>query len=285
MNSFGKILVHLDDSLECDRRLDLAQQVANIGSDSGATSSVVEAVYASTPSYLASTMAYGEYSAVTFSILIEADEKRRNQAKLRFDAWAEKSDGYASWNAEIMEMPGYSLLRHSWLADLLVLGQYNASDSGMHTIPKNLIASLVMDSGKPALILPFIGSLKSTLQNVMIAWKPTRESANALSASLPFLQNAKSIHLVADVQQDVSEEFRGRFEAYLRANGILIKPSFQSSYGISAGGEELLSRSVDLGADLLVMGCYGHSRAREFVLGGASRTILESMTLPILMAH
>jgi nucleotide-binding universal stress UspA family protein len=285
MTSFGKILVHLDDSLEGDRRLDLALQVGNIRSKSEATASVIEVVYASTPSYLATTMAYGEYSAAAFSILMEADENRRNKAKLRFDGWAEKSGLYASWNAEITEMPGYSLLRHSWLADLLVLGQYNPADPGMHTVPKNLIDSLVIESGKPALILPFIGSMKSMLQNVMIAWKPTRESANALSASLPFLQNAKSIHLVADVRQEVSDEFRERFEAYLRANGVLVKPSFHSSFGIKTGGEELLSWSVDLGADLLVMGCYGHSRAREFVLGGASRTILESMTLPILMAH
>jgi nucleotide-binding universal stress UspA family protein len=285
MTGFGKILVHLDDSLEGDRRLALAHQVANIGANSGATPSVIEAVYASTPSYLATTMAYGEYSAATFSILMEADEKRRNQAKLRFDSWTEKSGVRAPWQAEITEMPGYSLLRHSWLADLLVLAQYNSADPGMHTVPKNLIDSLVIDSGKPALILPFIGTMKSTLQNVMIAWKATRESANALSASMPFLQNAKSIHLVADVRQEVSDEFRGRFEAYLRANGISIKPSFQSSFGIKTGGEELLSWSVDLGADLLVMGCYGHSRAREFVLGGASRTILESMTLPVLMAH
>ncbi len=285
MNSFGKILVHLDDSVEGDRRLDLALQVGNIRSKSEATASVIEVVYASTPSYLATTMAYGEYSAAAFSVLVEADENRRSKAKLRFDGWAEKSGVYASWNAEIMELPGYSLLRHSWFADLLVLGQYNSADPDMHTVPKDLIDSLVIESGKPALILPFIGSMKSTLQNVMIAWKPTRESANALSASLPFLQNAKSIHLVADVRQEVSDEFRERFEAYLRANGVLVKPSFQSSFGVKTGGEALLSWSVDLGADLLVMGCYGHSRAREFVLGGASRSILESMTLPVLMAH
>ena len=50
-------------------------------------------------------------------------------------------------------------------------------------------------------------------------------------------------------------------------------------------GELLLSRCADLSADLLVMGCYGHSRAREWVLGGTSRTVLHSMTLPVLMAH
>jgi len=71
---------------------------------------------------------------------------------------------------------------------------------------------------------------------------------------------------------------------YLRLNGV--EASWQEQGNeTSALGELLLSRSFDLGADLLVMGCYGHSRAREWVLGGTSRTVLESMTLPVLMAH
>jgi nucleotide-binding universal stress UspA family protein len=152
-------------------------------------------------------------------------------------------------------------------------------------VEKSFPSSLIIDSGKPALILPFIGSMKSTLQNVMIAWKSSKESSRALSAAIPFLQNAQKIHLVADIPQLESDEFMRRFELYLRANGITVKPSFQKSSGLNADGEMLLSRVADAGADLLVMGCYGHSRTREFVLGGTSRTILESMTLPTLMAH
>ncbi len=182
-------------------------------------------------------------------------------------------------------MPANSLLRYSWLADLLVLAQSNASDPGMSAVPRNLLANLIIDSGKPALIIPYIGSMKSTLRNVMIAWKPTRESSRALSASIPFLINAKSIHLVADINPAESDDFRQRIESYLRANGVLEKPIFHSSFGLDGAGEGLLSMASDLAADLLVMGCYGHSRTREFVLGGASRTILKAMTLPILMSH
>ncbi len=285
MNSLGKILVHLDDSLEGDNRLKVARQVAQIRSNLGGAPSEIEAVYAATPSYLVASMAYSEYSAGTVAMLMEADEKRCQQAKARFDQWAQTPGQRISWVAESTEMPGNSLLKYSWLADLLVLAQNNASDPGMSTVPRNLIVNLIIDSGKPGLIVPYIGSMKSTLQNIMIAWKPTRESARALMAAIPFLQNAKTIHLVADIPGEESDHFRQRFESYLLVNGVSVKPSFHSSFGADAGGEGLLSMASDVAADLLVMGCYGHSRTREFVLGGASRTILQSMTLPILMAH
>jgi nucleotide-binding universal stress UspA family protein len=285
MNSLGKILVHLDDSLDGDNRLKIARQVAQIRSNLGGAPSEIEAVYATTPSYLAASMAYSEYSAGTVAMLMEADDKRSLQAKTRFDQWAQTPGAKVTWVSITNEMPSNSLLRYSWLADLLVLAQNNAADPGMSTVPRNLIANLIIDSGKPGLIVPYIGSMKSTLQNIMIAWKPTRESARALTASIPFLQNAKSIHLMADIPAAESEEFKRRFESYLRVNGVSIKPSFHSSSGADAGGEGLLSMASDAAADLLVMGCYGHSRTREFVLGGASRTILQSMTLPILMAH
>ncbi len=285
MNSLGKILVHLDDSLDGDSRLKVARQVAQIRAASGSAPSDIEAIYATTPSYLAASMAYSEYSAGTVGMLMDADEKRSLQAKARFDQWAQTPGPRMSWVSVTNEMPSNSLLRHSWLADLLVLAQNNAADPGMSTVPRNLLANLIIDSGKPGLIVPYIGTMKSTLQNVMIAWKPTRESSRALSASILFLKNAKSLHLMADIPAAESDEFRRRFESYLRVNGVLVKPSFHSSFGADSGGEGLLSMAADVGADLLVMGCYGHSRTREFVLGGASRTILQSMTLPILMAH
>jgi nucleotide-binding universal stress UspA family protein len=73
-------------------------------------------------------------------------------------------------------------------------------------------------------------------------------------------------------------------EAYLALHGVQAVLEQQAAVP-DEPGELLLSRAADLGADLLVMGCYGHSRAREFVLGGATRTVLASMTLPVLMCH
>jgi nucleotide-binding universal stress UspA family protein len=286
MNSIGKIVVHLDDSPKGDLRLQLGRQVALMLTQPGVSLSAIEAVYATTPSYLVASMGYSEFSAGTVAMLMEADGKRGAQAQARFNDWASANPGLEIvWQSLPNEAPGASLMHFAWLADLLVLGQHDPSDASMSGVPRNFIANLLVDSGKPGLIVPYIGLMKSTLQTVLIAWKATRESSRALVASIPFLQRAKAIHVLADVPSAENGAFSRRFEAYLRSNGITASIGFHSSVGIGAGGEGMLSAAADVSADLLVMGCYGHSRTREFVLGGASRTILQSMTLPVLMAH
>jgi nucleotide-binding universal stress UspA family protein len=285
MNSFENILVHLDDSLSGEKRLELARQVAQIRTQQTSSHSHIEAVYATPPSHLSSAMPYSEYSMRSFTRRMDDDAKRRNETKALFDQWVQTPGPAIVWHERSAELPRVSLVNRSLFADLVVLGQFNAVDPGMADETKHLNSNLIIDSGKPALILPFIGSMSSTLQNIMIAWNPSRESSRALAAAIPFLQNAKSIHLIADIPNLDSDDLQGSLERYLRSNGITVKPTFESSSGLNAVGELILSRAVDVGADLLVMGCYGHSRAREFVIGGASRTILESMTLPTLMVH
>jgi nucleotide-binding universal stress UspA family protein len=117
---------------------------------------------------------------------------------------------------------------------------------------------------------------------VMVAWKATRESARALSAAMPLLQSAQSVRVALD--GDTTPLHRDLLLAHLHRHGIQAT-THELSSSPSSAGEAILSMAADGGADLIVMGCYGHSRAREFVLGGASRTVLESMTVPVLMAH
>jgi nucleotide-binding universal stress UspA family protein len=115
-----------------------------------------------------------------------------------------------------------------------------------------------------------------------VAWKASRESAHALSASVPLLQHAGSVGIAID--EGTSRSERDLLLNHLRRHGIEATQHLLPSTNATAG-EAILSLAADVGAELVVMGCYGHSRAREFVLGGASRTVLESMTVPILMAH
>ena len=138
-------------------------------------------------------------------------------------------------------------------------------------------------SGKPALIVPYIGAPKTTAQTIVIAWKETPEAARAVSAAMPLLQRASQVHVVCWSQDEAKVGgVRLDLKGYLALSGV-------DAVWHQEGGEPerlgdlLLSRAFDLHADLLVMGCYGHSRAREWVLGGTSRTILQTMTLPVLM--
>lgn len=119
----------------------------------------------------------------------------------------------------------------------------------------------------------------------MIAWKPTRESAHAVTAAIPFLRHSKRIHLTLSDEDGAIAEQATALEGYLRLHGVQAPIQRHSSVSAETPGDGLLSLAADVGADLLVMGCYGHSRARKLVLGGASRTVLKSMTLPVLMAH
>jgi nucleotide-binding universal stress UspA family protein len=144
--------------------------------------------------------------------------------------------------------------------------------------------SVLLSCGKPALVIPSIYKAEPIGRTVLVAWKPTRESARALSAALPFLQRAQQVHLALWSEPEGDETPGPDVEASLRRHGVtaIVHRDVARNRDV---GELLLSRAADLGADLLVMGCYGRSRAREWALGGASRSVLQTMTVPVLMAH
>jgi nucleotide-binding universal stress UspA family protein len=166
-----------------------------------------------------------------------------------------------------------------------VLGQHDATDPLTVGIPSDFVPSVLLASGRPALVLPYVDIGTTFGQQVLIAWKPTRESAHAVTAAIPFLRHARRIHLtIADERGAIAEQ-SAALEDYLRLHGVQAPIQRHAPVLAETPGDGLLSLAADVGADLLVMGCYGHSRARELVLGGASRTVLKSMTLPVLMAH
>ena len=119
-----------------------------------------------------------------------------------------------------------------------------------------------------------------------MAWKNTREAAHAVSAALPFLCRSERVHVVAwrDVDEEGETNAPLDIEQYLRSHGVTATMHRHQDRPVEVG-DALLSMVADVGADLLVMGCYGHSRAREWVLGGVTRTVLGAMTVPVLMAH
>jgi nucleotide-binding universal stress UspA family protein len=119
---------------------------------------------------------------------------------------------------------------------------------------------------------------------VLVAWRATRESAHALSTALPLLQSAKEVHLVAAADPDDPVPPMSALRTFLRMHGIERMHEHHAPHDRHAG-EALLALAARVDAGLLVMGAYGHSRARELVLGGATRTVLASATVPVWMAH
>jgi nucleotide-binding universal stress UspA family protein len=212
-----------------------------------------------------------------FDTAREVDGNRVRLARERFEAaapgprmrWAELVDNSV--------IPGFA--REALGADLLVLGQHDPNDPEGQAVPADFVESVIVDSGRPAIVVPYAGEFADFGRNVLVAWKATRESARAVAAAMPFLEAAKTVHVSS---WDGTEPHQ--IDVLLRSHGIDARFHREGRAGADIG-EYLLSRAAELGADLLVMGCYGHSRARELVLGGASRSVLDAMTLPVLMVH
>jgi nucleotide-binding universal stress UspA family protein len=277
--SFAQLLVHLDASPQAVQRLQAARR---IGQAQGAA---VTALYAVTPSFVELPFA-PEIGPGIAANLRDIDDALKARARTAFEQSLATPGVPVAW-AEVRDDPVMAAFAQQALyADLLVLGQHDPSSTSSSGVPIDFAETVMLVSGKPALILPYTGALPEVIgDTVVIAWKPTREAAHALGAAMPLLQRARRVRILTWAGDDELMEGSGlNLDGYLKLHGVEATWHRQGDEPKDLG-ELLLSRAFDLEADLLVMGCYGHSRAREWVLGGTSRTVLQSMTLPVLMAH
>lgn len=277
MNAYKQLLVHLDDSARNVPRLRAARA---IGAAHGCS---IAACYAVASSYLEA--AYGaDVAPALLASLAEWDEERRDRARQTFDAEVRTPGPAVGWSDVKGIGCTMEFARQAFYADLLVLGQHDPSAPGGAAGDFN--ETVMLTSGKPTLVMPYVGWSGSIGRNAVIAWKETREAARAVAAAIPLLLQAQTVHVLhwAKEPPPAVDGATLSLRSYLRLYGI--EPVWHEGGEEPATvGELALSRACDLGADLLVMGCYGHSRMRELVLGGMTRTLLRSMTLPVLMTH
>jgi nucleotide-binding universal stress UspA family protein len=192
----------------------------------------------------------------------------------------------AEWR-EIPEGPDANPALHARYADLIILGQLDPDREQAELIlpPPEQVA---LSSGRPVLIVPYAGDFDHVGRRVLIAWNATREAARAIGDAMPLLMAAELVSvLTIDPREgpDGHGELPGADIAlHLARHGVTAQVERTVSAGLPVG-DVLLSRLADLGADLLVMGAYGHSRMREVLLGGATQSVLRSMTVPVLMSH
>jgi nucleotide-binding universal stress UspA family protein len=176
---------------------------------------------------------------------------------------------------------------HGRYADLVVVGQAdpNAPDAPQAMEDNK---SVIFAAGRPLLFVPYAGKVKTLGKHAFVAWNASREATRAVTDALPLLQRADRVTvMVVRPRADLHAhgEIPGAdLAAYLARHGVKVEVMAEEGEGIDVG-DLMLSRVADLGCDLIVMGAYSHSRLREWILGGATRTILESMTVPVLMSH
>jgi len=177
------------------------------------------------------------------------------------------------------------VIEHGRTCDLVVVPQSRSDDgSGIET---GFAEQVVMDCGRPVLVIPTYGEFEKIGTSVLVAWNSARESSRAVFDGMSFLQQADKVDvswLNPDKGEDGMDLPGAEIATVLARHNIKVVVEAIPTGGLAIG-EALLSHASDIGADMLVMGAYGHSRMREFVFGGATRTILESMTVPVLMSH
>jgi nucleotide-binding universal stress UspA family protein len=177
--------------------------------------------------------------------------------------------------------PGAVIAELARLHDLVVMGQSQAE--GVRLAPQ-VPERVVLESGRPTLMIPYAGVFERVGGRILVAWNGTREAARAVADTLPLLVRAEQVVVLEiDLAEDRAAP-GSALVAHLRRHGAKAEARHTVSAGIALG-EILLSAVADAGSDLLVMGAYGHSRVRELALGGVTRTVLEEMTIPVVMSY
>lgn len=178
-----------------------------------------------------------------------------------------------------------ALMSAALTADLVVLGQPHAASEPRLA---GLAPEVLLHGGRPVLLLPHIAPPNVHVgARVLVGWNASRACARAISDALPILRRAKHVDVVRFERPAVGVEFRadgfGGLDDWLAAHGVRAQlECVPSEIGVA---DALLSRAADGGHDLVVMGGYGHSRFREALLGGATRSMLKQMTVAVLMSH
>ncbi len=216
----------------------------------------------------------------------DAMSKARVEASnLAFVKAAKGAQVSTEWRAE-SGFAATQLAVHARYADLLVLGQ--SDPDAEDEVSADLPETLALSSGRPVLVVPHIGAKAPVGKNIMLCWNASRESARAATDALPLLRGADKV-TVLSVDPKPSDRGHGAepgadVATWLARHGVKVAVQRDVAADSDIGGV-ILSRAADHDVDLIVMGLYDHSRLREMVLGGASRTLLASMTVPVLMAH
>ncbi|HET6607170.1 MAG TPA: universal stress protein [Rhodopila sp.] len=236
------------------------------------------------------TFAYAGYAELwsmpEFSRQVEATAKARaNEVEMAFLDRLRREDARGSW--ELQSDPLLlSVLRYAYVSDLVIIGQHDPDHPGP-AVARMLVEDVLMASGRPVLIVPYAGQYETVGSNVLVGWSHTRESARAVHDALPLMMpKARVSVLIAESAPSASDAVpTADVGEHLARHGLLVSVARTVLADRVTPADALLGYAADDGCDLLVVGAYGHSRTREMILGGVTRDLLRSMTVPVLMAH
>lgn len=191
--------------------------------------------------------------------------------------------GTSSWERRVVDdLPEQGLARQARFCDLVVLSQDDPAESNADEVI-GLPEYVVLNCARPVLIVPYAGQSCPIGSGALLGWNGSKEASSAMTGAIPLLRRASQLTAVMVDPPDHELAAGADLVAYLGRHGI--PSTLQTRHADGDTGSEILDAATELQCGLLVMGCYGQARFRELALGGASRTILRSTTVPVLMAH
>lgn len=277
--SIRTILVHLDHTPRCEARVGLA---ARIAATRGA-----HLVGLLPSGLLDGTIPAGALPSGMTDFIAESAEYLRQRAEGISEGFRAQVNGIGI-TSEVRVVSGTTagdLIAHARTSDLVVLGQ-DDRNSTSDVLGHNLVSELMLDAGRPVLVVPYAGRCEVIGREVLMAWDGSRAAAVAMRGALPLLAASARARLMtfrAAGSTSRSDLLSAEMVQWLARHGV--QATFEEDVIEIGVADALLSRVSDLGTDLVIMGGYGHSRLREMVLGGVTRDVLAHMTVPVLIAH
>lgn len=278
--AFKNLLVHLDPSKSSVKRADAAIALA---AEHGAHLTALAAAAApSVPTYV---------EAQIPAALFERARSTLNQelaaAGEAFTTRAKAAGIAHEVRMELAQEPLAELIsRHARYVDLAILGQSDPDDPA--TGAPELSEDVILGCGRPVLMVPYIGAMQAPGRRIVVAWDAGREAARAVNDAMPLLAAADQVLvLIVNPRRGPhghGEEPGSDIATHLARHGVKVEVKVVTQRDLTVA-DVILSRIADETVDLVVMGAYGHARLREMVLGGVTREMFRSMTVPLFMSH
>ncbi|HEY0848177.1 MAG TPA: universal stress protein [Noviherbaspirillum sp.] len=284
--SYKTVLVHVDESRHAEQRIRIAAAIADkqdahlVG---GATTGVSPYIYRSGAAVQAGTDTPLGYH-------LSALRDRARVALDKFETMARSLDASSYESALLDDEAGAGISLRGRYSDLVVIGQFDPEERSP-VVMSDFPEYVLMNAGRPVLMIPYVGRYDTVGRRVLVAWDGGISAARAVTQAIPMLRQAEIVELVVYNAEPDGKPGRAAhgevpgadIALFLARHGIKVDVIQQQTR--ANVGDALLSLATDLGSDLLVMGGYGHPRFQEILLGGVTRTVITSMTLPVLMAN
>lgn len=276
------ILVHLDGTSGSATRQRLAAALAR---RTGAHLTAIYVVDVMLPVLAASDAASG-------AVLGNLIDQMRNDAlaeaakiEADFREMLRREDLQGEWRVAEGSAPELVAL-HARYADLAMVGQASPDDGQPSAMA--IVEAALFDSGRPVLVVPYTGDFATLGTRVLVGWNASAQAARAVNDAIPVIApEARVIVSSVNPRHGIDahgEEPGADIARHLARHDLKVEVEHTVAPEIGAG-DLLLNRASEITADLIVVGAYGHSRLRETVLGGVTRSLLKTMTAPVLMAH